>query len=443
MKRLFTTLILIILYAVCLSFPVYSSGEILRKDQQLFSNPNQLLVTEDGKVIDYLSCQRINLQFSDSPIDHQVGTHISRTQRNHLFIAVTHKQQWLFQSTDEGKTWIQLKYDRFKKSTISNLLILNDDSFLGMTGGGEKPLQCYRSLDQGKTWVLISTIDSKPFRIIHVDGDFTQLQDGTILLPVNRRNPPPKGRPWTEHTAVQHIYRSTDGGNTWKGGGSNNFWNTLQQAKLRIEGTSLKSTIPGVGGTFPGCYETQITELANHQLIAAFRYSGVPQPWHKKMELAWGMNTSRQQMIPVVPGVAGDTRILKYIFLGNSSDRGKTWNDFRPILDDDKKSVLWYGSLHGQVVQLPDGRLVLIHVRRYPREDQQVIARVSHDGGYTWGRKAYRLIYGSGYPRSNVLGDGTIVTVSGSTLTTPQGYVPAGGRFSAQVIRWRLPKQEK
>ena len=356
---------------------------------------------------------------------------------------MTHRQQWLFQSTDEGKTWIQLKFDTPKKPTMGNLLILNDDSFLGITGGGKKPLQCYRSLDQGKTWVLISTIDSNPFRIIHVDGDFTQLQDGTILLPVNRRNPPPKGRPWTEHTSVQHIYRSTDGGNTWKGGGNNNFWNTLQQAKLRIEGTSLKSTIPGMGGTFPGCYETQITELANHQLIAAFRYSGAPQPWHKKMELTWGMNTSRKQMIPVVPGVAGDPRILKYIFLGNSSDRGKTWNDFRPILDDNKKSVLWYGSLHGQVVQLPDGRLVLIHVRRYPREDQQVIARVSHNGGHTWGRKAYRLIYGSGYPRSIVLVDGTIVTVSGSTLTTPQGYVPPGRRFSAQVIRWRLPKQEK
>ena len=91
MRPFFTTLILTILFAGRLSLPVQSSGEILRKDQQLFSNLNQLLVTEDGKIIDHLSCQRINLQFSDSPIDHQVGTHISRTQRNHLFIAVTHK----------------------------------------------------------------------------------------------------------------------------------------------------------------------------------------------------------------------------------------------------------------------------------------------------------------------------------------------------------------
>ena len=98
------------------------------------------------------------------------------------------------------------------------------------------------------------------------------------------------------------------------------------------------------------------------------------------------------------------------------------------------------GECHGQLVQLPDGTLVLVHDRRYPYENCEAVARVSRDNGQTWERDIYHMSYGTGYPASVALEDGTMVIVTGNTpLYSPQGCAMGDHTWSAQAIRWRLP----
>ena len=87
------------------------------------------------------------------------------------------------------------------------------------------------------------------------------------------------------------------------------------------------------------------------------------------------------------------------------------------------------------MVPLPDGRVVLVHQRRYPGTQSQIIGRVSGDGGLSWSRDEYRLSAGFGYPSSLALADGTVVTVVGQTCAGPDGSDPVAG-FGAVAIRW-------
>lgn len=410
------------------------SGDIVRQDLPYYANPRQLVVTQDGVEIERLACERIDLPYSDSPLTHQVWNELGRTRSGDLYVATSAGR--MFRSTDGGRTWASWNVKLGDEPGIGPFCVLSDDTFLAVWEN-----RFFQSTDKGKSWSAVSELKADPFD--RVDINFlTQLKDGTVLCPVNRYNlnvNAGKGATVAYSQENQYVFRSNDQGKTWKGGGDAEFWKTLSDAGLDPTAVSLQSRIPGTGGTFPGCWETQITELAGGRLIAAFRYSGKPAPWHLAKSQEWGMEPIRQQFARIVPGVADDDRILKYVFLGDSYDGGKSWQSLRPVLDAKGQSVLYYGSLHGQVIQVQDGRLVLVHVRRYPRENQQVLARVSEDGGRTWRREEYRIIYGSGYPRSLVLEDGTIVTVSGSTLTTPGGQPPKGGRYSAQLVRWKLP----
>lgn len=431
-------LILLGLSVLAPNLCLFLADDILREDLHYYKNPRELIVTRDGAVINRLQCERIDLPYPDAPPTHQVLNELGRTRNGDFYVATSAGK--MFHSSDGGRSWTSWNVQLGDQAGIGPFCVLADDTFLAAREN------CFfHSPDKGRTWKAISELKSDPFD--RVDINFlTQLRDGTVLSPVNRYNlnaTAGQGTTVAYSQENQYVFRSNDQGRSWKGGGDANFWRTLTDAGLDPAAVSLQSRFPGTGGTFPGCWETQVTELADGRLIAAFRYSGKPAPWHLRKSQEWGMEVVRQRLAGVVPGVAEDDRILKYVFLGDSYDGGKTWQSLRPVLDAKGKSVLYYGSLHGQVVQVPDGRLVLIHVRRYPRENQQVLARVSEDDGKTWLRDEYRIIYGSGYPRSLVLEDGTIVTVSGSTLTTPGGRPPKGGRYSAQCVRWRLPAKAR
>ncbi len=49
------------------------------------------------------------------------------------------------------------------------------------------------------------------------------------------------------------------------------------------------------------------------------------------------------------------------------------------------------GSMHGSVVELPDARLVLIHVSRSVWRGGGTRAKVSRHGAYTWENERYYL----------------------------------------------------
>jgi len=443
-KKVGTTIVILLMSSGILSLLTRGQGtqKIQRRDQHYYLNLEELVVTEDGSVIDRLSCERIDLSYPDAPSTHQVGTHIGKTRDGYLYILVSSGEAFkMFRSGDKGRSWDDWKVN-WPEGGLYQFAVLKDDSFLGLAGGGDRPVHIYLSIDYGRNWSEISQVSavSSPFETLYGDGDLVELQDGTLLLPIHLTiDPPPglRGESWWYSTEAQYMYRSSDGGRSWQGGGDKQFWKSLKEADLRIEGTWLQSRIPGEGGTFPGCWETQVLQRKDGKLMAAFRYSGAPQPWHQQQAEEWGVAGAREELAPVVPGLAGDIRIFKYIFLGDSTDGGKSWMNLRPVVDQRGQFVLKYGSLHGELLEIPSELLVLIHVRRYPREDQQVLGRISRDGGETWLRKAYRLAYGSGYPRSVLLDDGTIVTVTGTTLTTPGGPPPPGGHFTGQVIRWR------
>jgi hypothetical protein len=105
------------------------------------------------------------------------------------------------------------------------------------------------------------------------------------------------------------------------------------------------------------------------------------------------------------------------------------------LFDAEGRALLIFGECHGGLVELPDGRVVLVHDRRYPYDKMGSIGRISENGGKTWSRSAYHVSAGCGYPASVVLEDGTIVTVTGSTRydTQPIPIEP----WSVEAVRWR------
>ena len=70
------------------------------------------------------------------------------------------------------------------------------------------------------------------------------------------------------------------------------------------------------------------------------------------------------------------------------------------MLDSDDGGITWTGArdatdvheeVHGMAVELPDGRLVLIHVHRLPRLRGGERAKISRDGGLNWDPQEYYL----------------------------------------------------
>ena len=94
-------------------------------------------------------------------------------------------------------------------------------------------------------------------------------------------------------------------------------------------------------------------------------------------------------------------------------------------------------ALPGELVQLSDGRIVLLHTNRYPYPEGNLRARVSSDEGATWSDEYYVVTDGAGYSGSVVLDDDTIVTVAGNTQLLPTGQ--EAEPWGMHTVRWRLP----
>ena len=122
---------------------------------------------------------------------------------------------------------------------------------------------------------------------------------------------------------------------------------------------------------------------------------------------------------------------LKNGVVAESIDGGRTWKNLR-LFDT-------YGSVPGELVQAPDGRVAAVWLQRYPYQDSEIRVRVSSDGGRTWENCTYSLFKAHGYPSSVVFPDGTIVTVCENTRMDGGGH-PRGKRTMA-AVRWQLPKR--
>jgi hypothetical protein len=127
-------------------------------------------------------------------------------------------------------------------------------------------------------------------------------------------------------------------------------------------------------------------------------------------------------------------RIFRQVMFSTSQDGGKTWATMRPFFDDQGEPVIIQQETNGQLVPLGDGRIALVHQRRFG--PLQIIARFSVDDGRTWLHDEYRLSKGFGFTTNVLLEDGTIVTATGQNIRdTDDIYV--------SVIRWKPPSKKE
>lgn len=386
-----------------------------------------IAVTRDDHDVCKLPCERIPLEYPE--LSGRAEACMGRTQNGDIWVAVGYNTggggagvegvERLFCSQDGGRRWTSRLLPPTERGHLGAFTVLQNDRLLLAVGGADgASIEFYGSNDQGKSWEPLSRLSAEPFeRIGEGFLSLTQLRDGTVLFPVCRWQKAPEGTPVE---FPQYVFRSSDGGRTWQGGGA------LDPVNVMPEGSGPTSRWPGMGGTFPGCCETHITQLRNGRLLAAFRYSGYPQPWHRAKIDEWGGGNPD-----------GIGRIFKQVFLGDSFDGGKTWQNLRPLLSREGRPLLKFGQCHGQVVQVPDGRVVLVHDHRYPYDRTETVARVSEDGGQTWSTNAYHVSEGTGYPASVALEDGTLVTVTGNTRLNPDASPAEPWRV--QAICWKLP----
>jgi hypothetical protein len=400
-------------------------------------NADELVVTRGDEVIKTLSCERIPLDGQDRWNNGHIRGQVGKTTDGTLYAQLggAYGSYWvvrecrnvMFSSTDQGRTWSRWHVDLPDDRIIAAFTVLADDTFLvGTVQPSDDCIGYYLSSDRGKTWELVSEVHADPFKTTSLDGNLLQLADGSILSPATFGVPAPEGEDFSLGLAVQYMLRSTDGGRTWSQRPDSELWRPLIEAKLFVGPVGADSRTPGPGGTFFGCFEVGIAQEAGGRIVAAERFSGAPWPWHKKYIEAWGGKE---------PDNIG--RIYRQVMFSTSTDGGTTWATLRPFADADGKPVIVQQETNGQIVPLPDGRLVLIHQRRFG--PMQIIARVSNDAGETWSADEYRLSAGFGYTGNTVLDDGTILTITGQTLASKnmEGSEHYNG---AQAIRWQLPQ---
>jgi len=306
----------------------------------------------------------------------------------------------LMRTADGGRTWDVVKVTRRVNS------VLPDGSFLTWAVENGR-LLLRRSRDEGQTWESLGD-GLGPVASGAQTGPIVQLRDGSLVWPIGQ------ARPGVNH--VTYAHRSTDDGKTWSQG-------------------------------YPICPtgEPSVIELASGRLLAVVRNNLEPHPD------AWPVCLEDQYQDPwrlwmMQYGVAGYrlsaslpdgcSSVQKNVLLADSDDGGVTWTNVR-----DGSTGL--GEMHGSAVELPDGRIVLMHVRRVPWLHGGERAKVSRDGGNTWDKETYYLSTVLTYPEYStncVLPpeladgkDGMILTVLGDRPHAVGGRRPG----LMQAVRWR------
>jgi len=398
---------------------------------------DQIVVTRGDRILGTLPCERIALDGNGRWTRlHAVAYlrgHIARTSDGNLYAhgGGAYGEYWVvkscrdvfFVSENDGRTWSKgWNVDLPQERMIGTFTVLRDDSFLAMaTEPADDVASFYRSTDRGQTWKLVSEFHAAPFNNVYVDGNLLQLQDGSIVVPTHFQVKAPEGSDWGLGLSLQFVLRSTDGGKMWQGGPDDKIWKPIIESKLTVLPVGPDSALPG--GTFPGCYETGVAQEPSGRLIAALRFSGPQRPWHKTIMKEWG---GRQ--------ADGVGRIFRQVMFSTSQDGGKTWATMRPFFDADGEPVIVQQETNGQLIPLGDGRIALVHQRRFG--PYQIIARFSVDNGKTWLHEEYRLSKGFGFTSSVLLDDGTIVTATGQSISNDDN-----NRVS--IIRWKPPSKEE
>jgi hypothetical protein len=347
--------------------------------------------------------------------------YIRRTRNGDLYVTGVGLEGLMLRSTDAGHTWTRSEHKIEGIRFLSAFCILQDDTFLVAFMGHDRhrSYNVARSTDLGKTWqVRKMNADMGENRYIYgYNADMIQLQDGAVLLTGDFRITQDSTHddetgallPVRLRGTQPSVVRSTDGGLTW----------------------SDRSPIVLFGG------EAHLLELASGKLLAASRYQrNHPLPGDPAVPIEHKKSNGYRPQFPSEESRSENspmTNRVKNIYLSESLDGGRTWVDERRVTS--------FLQCPGDLVQLPDGTLVLIFLHRYPDDVAHtgIRAIVSDDSGATWRDGTYILSQGHGedidsgssYPGSIAMPDGTIITVCGNF---------AGGRLRLEAVHWRIDK---
>ena len=327
----------------------------------------------------------------------------------------------LMRSHDGGRTWDVVNVTRPVQSVLSDGTLLSihgsstDEPWLSEDGR----LRLYRSGDEGQTWESLG--GPGPLPGAPQCGPVTQLRNGTLVWPIG------VALPGTNH--VTYAFRSTDGGRNWSNGYPicpTGEPSVIELASGRLLAV-IRNNLPPRPDAWPVFLEDRYQDAWR---LWAMQY-GAFDPRSKANrpdELQWNADTH------VSPSVLGS--VQKNVLLADSADGGVTWTNVR-----DGSNLL--GEMHGSAVELPDGRIVLIHVHRVPWLHGGERARVSRDGGNTWDEETYYLSTVLTYPEYSTncvlppeLADGEpgmILTVLGDR---PHAVGPDRPGLM-QAVRWR------
>ena len=358
-----------------------------------------ILYSRDG-VVHTLPAERIRLPHFAG----EGGWNFTITADNKIYLmAQTSSNESagkLMRSDDGGRTWDMLKVERNVNS------VLRDGSFLCAECENEH-LLLYRSEDEGQTWQRLGDPLGPFFSQWPQSGPITQLSDGTFVWPIGFK------KPGLNH--VTYAYRSTDAGQTWSEG-------------------------------YPICPtgEPSIIELASGGLLAVVRNNLMPPfgTWRAylddKHEDHWRLWMLQYGMAYRSKARFGDilSSVQKNVLLVDSDDGGVTWTNVRA-------GSRCLGEMHGSAVELPDGRIVLMHVHRVPWLNGGERARVSRDGGNTWDKETYYLSTVLTYPEYSTncvlppeLADGKPGMIL-SVLGDRPRSVGVDREGMMQAVRWR------
>jgi len=378
--------------------------------EKFYPDSNYIYAEIDGNVVSKVKCERIYLDYPELVSRGEANTAIG--PNGWIWAAVGYNvsrgkaatgPERVFCSKDGGRNWISNFLLSTKSCRLEAFTALKDGSLIVATGGGDrKSIRIYVSKDKGQTWQQTTTIKAEPFEQIG-EGfmSMTQIDDGRILFPLSRWIR--KTEEWIPETKRNMLNRA------------------LKNHSVFVSKDGGKSFTEAYT-TFYCCCETQIIQLKSGNLLGAFRHQRYRRWWDTKENLA-------------ALG-APDTHLpFKHVFIGDSNDGGRTWQNLRPVRDKTGKALIGFGECHGQLVQAADGRVVLVHGNRYPGEHGEIRARVSCDEGKTWLPEVYHMAHGRGYASSVALSDGTIVTVTGNVNLVNMLKIPC----PAVAIRWKLP----
>lgn len=296
--------------------------------------------------------------------------------------------------------------------------------------------QLIRSIDGGDTWSDPETVNDTP--LDDRDVGIVALADGTLLLrwftvychPEHRRHESPH---WSEHVAKikpekverwvgptnydpasgrrgHWMRRSTDNGATW-------------EEPFRVVGSSPKPPIELRDGRLLMIGNDGYEKQNRSSLVVVEESDDKGKTWNVAARLSMFLNDAddgyvcEPHLVETTPGNVVALARVQYpnskkgtipqrLHQADSTDGGKTWTEWR------KTPMVGYPP---HLLKLHDGRILATYGHRYEPFGQR--ACLSGDGGKTWNFKDEIILRDDapnrdlGYPASEKLEDGTILTV--------------------------------